>query len=324
MLKNPDGPLPGMKALRAFVAAARHANFTRAGEELGIRQPAISRYIAELEKEIGIRLFERSRRAARLTPAGEAYQRGVAVGLDRIAAAGVLASDLAGDPKVMIACGGSTSEMFLRPRLGALQRAVGGDATVRLLHCEDDYLDVPNVTRVDRIDLVASYRDVDGAPEDEVAVFPEAMAPVCSPWFASAHADVLRGPVADWGTLPFLEFARPSLGWATWEDWFAAAGRPQPPPRREASDDYAYTISAAVAGQGLALGWRNFVGGLLDGGLLVLAAGGFIGTARPFAVRLTEHGLERPVARRCLDAFRAIADSDKLSRRDAHAPGSSG
>ena len=296
-----------MKALRAFDAAARHGNFTRAAEELGIRQPVVSRYVAELEKETGIRLFERSGRAARLTPAGEAYHRGVAAGLARIAAAGVVASDRAGDPRLTIACGGSTSELFLRPRLEKLQRAVGGNATVRLLHCSNDYLEVPNVVRTDRIDLVASYHDAGGAPADEVAVFPEAMAPVCSPGFASAHADVLRGPVAHWGTLPFLDFARPSLGWATWDDWFKAAGRPRPPLRRKAYDDYAYTIGAAAAGQGLALGWRNFVARLLDDGRLV-AAGEFIATHRPFAVRLTDYGRGRPAAHRCLDALRAMAE----------------
>lgn len=306
MLNPPDGPLPNMKALRAFDAAARHGNFTRAAEELGIRQPAISRYVAELEKETGIRLFERSGRAAHLTPAGEVYHHGVAAGLARIAAAGAVASDRAGDPRLTIACGGSTSELFLRPRLAELQRALGGSATVRLLHCENDYLEIPNVVRTDRIDLVASYHDAGDAPAGEVAVFPEAMAPVCSPGFASDHADVLRGPVAHWGTLPFLDFARPSLGWATWEDWFEAAGRPMPPPRREAYDDYAYTIGAAAAGQGLALGWRNFVARLLDDGLLV-AAGEFIATDRPFAVRLSDYGRGRPVARRCLDTLRAMA-----------------
>ena len=311
-----------MKALRAFDAAARHANFTRAAEELGIRQPAVSRYVAEVEKVTGIRLFDRSGRAACLTPAGEAYHHGIAVGLARIVAAGVVASDRDGDFRLTIACGGSTSELFLRPRLKELQRALGGSA-VRLLHCENDYLDIPNVVRADRIDLVASYHDVDGVPADEVVVFPEAMAPVCSPGFASAHADVLREPVAHWGTLPFLDFARPSLGWATWDDWFEAAGRPQSPPRREAYDDYAYTIGAAAAGQGLALGWRNFVGRLLDDGLLV-AAGGFIETSRPFSVRLTEYGRGRSVAGRCLDAFRAMASGGGISRRDAHGTGNGG
>ncbi|MYG53836.1 MAG: LysR family transcriptional regulator, partial [Rhodospirillaceae bacterium] len=302
------GPLPRIAALRAFDAAARHVSFARAAEELEVHQPAVSRYVAELEREIGVRLFERDRRAVVLTPAGEVFHRAVAVGLERIAAGALSAASLAEDERVVIACGGATSELFLRPRLGDVHRALGENAVVRLLHCEEGYLERPNVMETDRIDLLASYHGVDGVPGDEVAVFPEAMAPVCSPGFAAAHGGVLRRPVAAWGALPFLSFARPSLGWATWDDWFEAAGRPEPAPRYRNYDDYVYMIDAAIAGQGLALGWRNFVGRYLDAGSLVAAGGGFVGFGRSFAVRLTGYGRHRPVARRCLDAFAALAN----------------
>ena len=73
MLKPPHGPLPRMHPLRAFDAAARHASFIRAAQELGVYQPTISRYIAEQEHDIGVRLFARSRRAVNLTPAGEVF-----------------------------------------------------------------------------------------------------------------------------------------------------------------------------------------------------------------------------------------------------------
>ena len=45
MLKPSAGSLPRMSALRAFDAAARHASFVRAAEELGIHQPTVSRYV---------------------------------------------------------------------------------------------------------------------------------------------------------------------------------------------------------------------------------------------------------------------------------------
>ena len=308
MLKLSAGSLPRMRALRAFDAAARHGSFVRAAEELGIHQPSVSRYVAELERELGVRLFERDRRAVTLTPAGIVFHRAVAVGLERIAAGALAASDLPEDERVVIACGGATSELFLRPRLGDVQRGLGETAVIRLLHCENSHLERPNVMETDRIDLVASYHDVDGVPAGEVVVFPEAIAPVCSPGFAEAHADTLRRPVAQWGALPFLNFAWPSLGWATWDDWFEAAGRPDPPPRYRNFDDYVYMIDAAVAGQGLALGWRNFVGRFVGIGSLVAVPEGFVGFGRPLAVRLTGYGRQRPIARRCLDAFASLAN----------------
>jgi len=297
-----------MRALRAFDAAARHGSFVRAAEELGIHQPSVSRYIAELERDLGVRLFERDRRAVTLTPAGVVFHRAVAVGLERIASGALAASDLPEDERVVIACGGATSELFLRPRLGDVQRGLGETAVIRLLHCENSHLERPNVMETDRIDLVASYHGVDGVPAGEVVVFPEAIAPVCSPGFAETHADTLRRPVAQWGALPFLNFAWPSLGWATWDDWFEAAGRPDPAPRYRNFDDYVYMIDAAVAGQGLALGWRNFVGRFVGIGSLVAVPEGFVGFGRPLAVRLTGYGRQRPIARRCLDAFASLAN----------------
>ena len=296
-----------MRALRAFDAAARHGSFVRAAEELGIHQPSVSRYVAELERELGVRLFERGRRTVTLTPAGVVFHRAVAVGLERIAAGALAASDLPEDERVVIACGGTTSELFLRPRLGDVQRGLGETAVIRLLHCENSHLERPSAIETDRIDLLASYHAIDGVPAGEAVVFPEAIAPVCSPGFAEAHADTLSRPVAQWGTLPFLNFAWPSLGWATWDDWFDAAGRPNPPPRYRNFDDYVYMIDAAVAGQGLALGWRNFVGRFVGIGSLVAVPEGFVGFERPLAVRLTGYGRQRPVARRCLDAFASLA-----------------
>lgn len=56
--------------LRAFAAFARQRSFSAAAAELRIRQPAISKHIAELEHALGVKLAERARRGA-LTSAGD-------------------------------------------------------------------------------------------------------------------------------------------------------------------------------------------------------------------------------------------------------------
>jgi DNA-binding transcriptional LysR family regulator len=61
-----------LRQLRYFLALARRLHFTHAAEELAIAQPALSQQIQGLERELGVRLFERTPRRIRLTRAGQA------------------------------------------------------------------------------------------------------------------------------------------------------------------------------------------------------------------------------------------------------------
>jgi len=69
-----------LRQLRVFRAVAEHGNFSRAGDQIGLTQPAVSRSIVELESQLGLKLLDRTTREVTLTEAGQS----LALRLDRL------------------------------------------------------------------------------------------------------------------------------------------------------------------------------------------------------------------------------------------------
>ena len=59
-----------LRQLRVFLSVAEGRNFSRAGDGIGLTQPAVSRSIVELESQLGVRLLDRTTREVILTAAG--------------------------------------------------------------------------------------------------------------------------------------------------------------------------------------------------------------------------------------------------------------
>jgi DNA-binding transcriptional LysR family regulator len=62
-----------LDAVRTFAAVADAGQFSEAAADLSVTQQAVSKRIAALEKDLGVRLFTRTTRGARLTVEGEAF-----------------------------------------------------------------------------------------------------------------------------------------------------------------------------------------------------------------------------------------------------------
>lgn len=59
-----------IRHIRAFLAVAKHSNFTRAAQELHVSQSALTVQIQQLEETLGVKLFDRNKRRVALTDAG--------------------------------------------------------------------------------------------------------------------------------------------------------------------------------------------------------------------------------------------------------------
>lgn len=67
-----------LRDLRFFLALAEELHFTRAADALHISQPVMSKRLAILEGQLGVKLLERDRRSVRLTPAGDVFAQSAA------------------------------------------------------------------------------------------------------------------------------------------------------------------------------------------------------------------------------------------------------
>lgn len=298
--------IPSTSILLAFESAARLGNFSQAGLELGTSQSAMSRYIARLETDLSARLFERSRTGVTLTEAGRRFHAAVVVGLaalhDGTEEVGALSGS--GPPEVTIACPEEVSHLFVMQRYDALKAALGERVRVRILAYAETPASLPSEPCAD----VILTCDGEIAPsKHRVAIAREALAAFCSPAYAAAHAQVLNGPVAEWGGLTFLALTGPNAAGASWDRWFEVSGRPTAGPQYKIVESHAHALETAVAGRGIALGWRHLIGWHVEAGTLVMQAGGFVETGRCFHAALMAKGRQRPLARACLAFFGGAA-----------------
>jgi DNA-binding transcriptional LysR family regulator len=73
-----------LRQLQCFVAVAEESSFRRAAQRLYLVQPTVTLQIQQLERELGIGLFDRSTRPIRLTPAGQRYLHEVRTALETL------------------------------------------------------------------------------------------------------------------------------------------------------------------------------------------------------------------------------------------------
>src|SRR5256885_15103420 len=110
--------------LRWFVAVAERGRVTRAAEELHISQPALSRALSRMQRELGMNVFDRSGRNLRLNRYGELYLEHARRALAELGSGQRAIEDMAGGERGLISLGfAPTLSTWLVPALVSAFRA---------------------------------------------------------------------------------------------------------------------------------------------------------------------------------------------------------
>ena len=110
-----------LNSLKVVESAARHGNFTRAGEEQFITASAVSQRIKSLEDQLRFKIFRRGGNAVSLTPEGETYVAQVREALERILAAGMEATGQSQEHLLKISVLPTFAARWLFPRMPVFQ-----------------------------------------------------------------------------------------------------------------------------------------------------------------------------------------------------------
>ena len=255
--------LPPLNALRAFEAAARHLNFSRAADELSVTPGAVSQQIQNLEDYVGAALFKRTPRGLLLTDAAQTALPALREAFDRLAEAASLLTAAVDGRRLTLTAPPSFAAKWLVPRLGAFERA----------HPQVDVWLSAGIELVDlgsgEVDVAIRYGAGRYTGLEVRRLMSETVIPVISPELAREQP--LEGP-EDLKNHVLLHDGSPDLddSCPDWPMWLAARGlRGVDGARGPRFNQSSLVIEAAANGRGVALAKRTLAQADLEAGRLV-------------------------------------------------------
>src|SRR5258708_33688923 len=258
-------PVRDLNDLYFFTKVADFGSYTAAAKALGLQTSKLSRRIAALEGELGVRLINRTTRRLSLTEAGKTFHRHCLALLDEAQAAKDAMTQLLGSPQglVRISCPtgllqGGVADVLARFLAKHPRARVALDATNRRVDVVDEGLDI--AMRVRKPPLEDSELAMRAFGPDE-------MIPVASPEFIAAHGEPQT--LEDIGRMPTL-----SMGSADERSTWRFLGMDGEPAElshspRLCTDDLFTLRRAALLGIGAALVPRLIVAKDLERGALI-------------------------------------------------------
>src|SRR5258708_2778627 len=178
----PGGPspmtrrLPPFGPLIAFDAVARHRSFTRAADELGVTQSAVSHQVRRLEDFLGVQLLKRLNPGVELSDDGAKFQGELATHLDGIAGLEPSLRRRPGRQTLRVGAGSSLAAWWLVRRLRAF-RALHSEIEIDFVPVESEAVGAPSLDVRILWTTLAESR----ATSLQASLFRERVFPVCAP-----------------------------------------------------------------------------------------------------------------------------------------------
>ena len=255
--------LPPLNALRAFEAAARHMNFSRAADELSVTPGAVSQQIQNLEEYIGAALFKRTPKGLLLTDGAQTALPALREAFDRLAEAASLLTAAEDGRRLTVSAAPSFAAKWLVPRLGRFEA----------LHPEVDVWLSAGLELVDftggEVDLAIRYGTGRYPGLEVTRLLGETVSPVVSPRLLE---ETPLNELADLAGHILLHDGSPDAddSCPDWSMWLAARQvRGVDGARGPRFNQSSLVIEAAVNGRGVALAKRTLAQADLDAGRLV-------------------------------------------------------
>jgi LysR family glycine cleavage system transcriptional activator len=255
--------LPPLNALRAFEAAARHMNFSRAADELSVTPGAVSQQIQNLEDFIGSSLFRRTPKGLLLTDAAQTALPALRDAFDKLGEAANQLTAAVDGRRVTVTAAPSFAAKWLVPRLGRFETA----------HPEVDVWLTAGMELVDfasgEVDVAIRYGSGRYPALEVTRLMSETVVPVASPELLAERPinsveDLIHHTLLHDGS-PDADESCPD-----WPMWLAARGVKGVDGARGARfNQSSLVIEAAVGGRGVALAKGTLAQADLDAGRLV-------------------------------------------------------
>jgi len=255
--------LPPAQSLLIFEAAARHLSFTAAARELGSTQSAVSQQVRGLEKQLELQLFRRIYRGVELTEEGMHLYEAVQSGFQQMVNCLEQLQKSRSRQSINVATDFAFAAYWLLPRLPEFRKQYP-EVDVRIITSQGEY---DFISQDIDVAILFSRQQPTQAPSQKL--FDEMVFPVCSPSFLAQH-----GPINSHkklAALPLLKLGTDAgQGWQDWRSYFKGRRSLVEPSEPVLTfNNYTLLIQAAIAGQGMGIGWATLVDDLLENNVLV-------------------------------------------------------